>query len=77
MKIVNGVYKNEIKERKVKLLVFENNLKTMKGIDLTLLKEEEKEELLVEMIRHEKEIRKYVKKAFRCFKTDNFLTGKE
>lgn len=70
MKIIKGVYQKEGTDaRHINVLVLEGNAIDVKGIDLKLLSEEDGESLKGEMMRHELEMKKYMK-AFRHFKTE-------
>ena len=70
MKIISGVYQKEGTDaRKFKVLVLESNTTDIKGIDLSLLSEENEENIKQEMMRHELEMKKHMK-AFRHFKRE-------
>lgn len=75
MKIIKGIYQKDSGAsgaRNIEVLVLENGISDIKGIDLTLLSDSEKKEVKEKRMRHEEEMKPYMK-AFRHFKTNKLI----
>ena len=74
MKVIKGKYKKpDGNGRQVELLIFNKDTDYICGIDLSLLSEKDRNKVLNIQFECEKQMNKYMSKAFRNFRCDRFL----
>jgi len=70
MKIIEGMYqKPDTNGRKIKVLVLENGSDNVKGLDLTLLSEEDQNKAIELRMEYEKSLNSFMK-SYRNFKKE-------